>query len=251
MKKIITTLLFFGALVLPLQADMLRLEAGLGSWNSAPAGTIEGTNVSNGFDGIDTLNEKKDSNIYGWVMLKHFIPVISNFRVEYLDMTSNGRASGDLFGLTINGLADTQIDMTQIELIPYYNLLDNTFWITFDLGVAIKFIDLEYRVEPTSFLMQEYYTTESLTLPFAYVRSRVEIPFTDLGLEADLKYLEYDNNVLYDVRAKIDYTFDISPVIQPAIELGYRKQVYETDETKDIILDLDFSGVYAGVMLRF
>jgi len=251
MKKIVTILLFISTFILPIQADMLRVEAGLGAWNAESTGTIEGVNVNNGFDGFDTLDSQRKANVYAWVMLKHFIPVVSNFRVEYLDMTSNGKANGTLFGLPLNNQANTQIDMTQIELIPYYNLLDNTFWITFDVGVAFKFIDLEYRVDPNSPLMQKYYTTESLTLPFAYARSRVEIPTTNIGLEADLKYLEYDSNVVYDVRAKIDYTFDISPVIQPAIEIGYRKQVYETDETKDIVLDLDFSGVYAGVMLRF
>ena len=42
------------------------------------------------------------------------------------------------------------------------------------------------------------------------------------------------------------------PVIQPAIELGYRIQKIDIDESDaDATVDLEFSGVYVGVMLRF
>ena len=54
------------------------------------------------------------------------------------------------------------------------------------------------------------------------------------------------------MRAKVDYTFDFVPVVQPAIEVGYRVQKFDVtsddDKTK---MDMEFSGVYAGLMLRF
>jgi hypothetical protein len=42
------------------------------------------------------------------------------------------------------------------------------------------------------------------------------------------------------------------PVIQPALEIGYRVQKIDIDEDSiDAKLDIDFSGVYAGLMVRF
>jgi hypothetical protein len=40
--------------------------------------------------------------------------------------------------------------------------------------------------------------------------------------------------------------------MQPALEIGYRAQKLDIDESGvDAKLDIDFSGFYAGVMLRF
>lgn len=50
---------------------------------------------------------------------------------------------------------------------------------------------------------------------------------------------------------EIDYTFDITPLIKPAIEIGYRVQKVEVDRLSDLKTDLDFKGIYAGLMLRF
>ena len=62
----------------------------------------------------------------------------------------------------------------------------------------------------------------------------------------------YGDTQLYDFRAKVDYTFDFVPVIQPAIELGYRTQKFKIDEDgEDTKIDFEFSGIYGGVMLRF
>ena len=55
---------------------------------------------------------------------------------------------------------------------------------------------------------------------------------------------------MYDVRAKVDYTFDITPIIQPAIEVGYRVQQITVDDGENQV-DLNYAGVYAGLMLRF
>jgi outer membrane protein len=84
-----------------------------------------------------------------------------------------------------------------------------------------------------------------------YGRARVEIPATGFGIEADAKYITYDGSTVYDVRAKVDYTFDFD-VVQPGIEIGYRAQKFDIksddDKTK---MNMDFVGVYAGLMLRF
>ena len=73
------------------------------------------------------------------------------------------------------------------------------------------------------------------------------------GMASDLKYVEYGSSSVYDARAKIDYTFDMFPIVQPAIEIGYRAHKINIDDSLfgDLKSDLEFSGVYAGAMLRF
>ncbi len=93
--------------------------------------------------------------------------------------------------------------------------------------------------------------TKTIPLPMGYARARVEVPFTGIGIEADAKYIKYSDNLAYDAKAKIDYTFDITPLIKPAIEIGYRVQKVEVDRLSDLKTDLDFKGIYAGLMLRF
>ncbi|MCD6259805.1 MAG: TIGR04219 family outer membrane beta-barrel protein [Helicobacteraceae bacterium] len=248
MKKILTGLACVASFSTFVSADFLRAEMGVGAWSATPKGQILGTTT--GFNGVDTAQEDAQTNVYAWALVKHFVPVVPNLRVEYVDITSEGKATGSLGGVSIPTSTNTQIDMTQVDLIPYYNILDNTFWITLDVGLDIKMVDVSYTVDPVVG-SDGYSSSETLALPLGYVRGRLQVPTSGFGVEADIKYIEYDSNIVYDVRAKVDYTFDISPVIQPAVEVGYRMQKYQTDETKDIALDLDYSGVYAGVALRF
>jgi len=229
-------------------ADFVRTEMGVGTWIGTSSGKIVGEKY--GFEGVDTSVEESETNLYAWAMMKHFVPVVPNLRVEYVDITSTGEATGTLSGVSIPGSTATKLKMKQLDVIPYYNILDNTAWITLDLGIDFKIIDATYTVDGFAG-SNGYKTTETLVIPLGYVRGRMQVPGTNFGAEADVKYIAYDHNTVYDIRAKVDYTFDITPVIQPAIEVGYRMQKYQTDKTSDISLDLDFSGVYAGVMLRF
>ncbi|HEY9203198.1 MAG TPA: TIGR04219 family outer membrane beta-barrel protein, partial [Sulfurimonas sp.] len=142
-------------------------------------------------------------------------------------------------------------DMKQYDIIPYYNILDNTAWITLDLGLDIKIVDASYTAAPSA-PFTGYSDSVTFALPLLYVRTRVEIPATNIGLEADVKYVTTGDSTVYDVRAKVDYTLDFIPVVQPALEVGYRVQKLDIDESGvDAKLDIDFSGIYAGLMLRF
>lgn len=201
-------------------SDIVRVEAGVGVWSQeAEQTTILGT----------TTTGDKESDAYVWAYVKHPTPIVPNLRVEYSTATAAITAG------------DSQ-EFTQIDVIPYYNILDNTAWITLDLGLDIRSISLDDKA-----LGQ----TDDLVLPLGYVRTRVQLPLSGLGAEADVKYISYSDNTLYDARIKLDYTFDITPVVQPGVEIGYRVQKIETDELLGRVYNLEFSGIYAGAMLRF
>jgi len=250
MKKILFTFLCGAVLASNTLADIARVEIGVGAWMQDAKGSASYT--QSGANGIYTSNEEDSTQSYIWALIKHPIPIVPNLRLEYTSVEDSGIATGRFKEFDIGGVSTAMsYDMKQYDIIPYYNILDNTAWITLDLGLDIKVIDISYDVDPLSPFLG-YSGSETVAIPLLYVRTRIEIPTTDIGLEADVKYVTTGDSTVYDVRAKIDYTLDFIPVIQPAIEVGYRIQKLDIDESSiDTVIDLEFSGVYAGIMLRF
>ena len=252
MKKIITIVSFAFLLNTSLMADFLKIEMGAGAWLHTPAG--EKSYTADSITAYDISSEDENINPYVWLLVKQPVPLIPNLRLEYVSVSTEGTATGRFEDFETSGSA-TQLDLTQYDIIPYYNLLDNTFWITLDVGLDIKVIEVNYEadgVDVIKSLTDSYSEANTIALPLLYVRSRIEVPATNIGLEADVKYVSYNSSKVYDIRAKIDYTFDFIPLIQPAVEVGYRMQKYDIDDSDiDGVLNLEFSGLYAGVMLRF
>ena len=249
MRKILSVFACTLCLATIANADLAKFEIGAGVWTQKPSGGV--TYSDNGVYGNDASLEKEVTSGYVWALLKHPIPIIPNVRLEYANIESEGVATGTFKNFTANGGA-TSFKMVQYDVIPYYNILDNTFWITLDLGIDIKFMDLKYTANDVTVTNPALYNDNaSLALPLLYARTRVEIPSTNVGIEADVKYVSYNSNTVYDARLKVDYTLDFVPVIQPAIEVGYRVQHIETDQAQDAQINLDFKGVYAGIVLRF
>ena len=234
------------------QADFLRVEMGGGIWEQTPSGYA--TRTDN--DGVLNLNgtyisdEEQSAEVYAWVLLKHPVPIIPNLRLEYVTLSDKGQTSGSVDGLPIPGSAPTTIDTTQYDVIPYYNLLDNTFWLTLDIGIDAKFVQSDATVGSVG-VFPGYSSSDSSVIPLLYLRTRAQIPATGIGLEADVKAIGDGTNAAYDVRAKIDYTFESVPVIQPGIEIGYRAIKLKVDDGTKTQVDLDYEGVYAGIMARF
>ena len=254
MKKIVSTLVFGALLASTANADFLRVEAGLGAWSQDSSGELSYSKNSL-VGGSDISKENSFTNAYAWMIVKHPIPLVPNLRLEYAQVKNDGLASGTFNDFSATPNTTTTMKIKEYDIIPYYNILDNTFWATLDLGVDIKILDIDYRangVTINSVINQNYNDSKTVAIPLGYARTRVEIPATNIGLEADVKYITYDGSTVYDNRIKADYTFDMFPVVQPAVEVGYRMQKIDvktdSDKTK---IDLKFSGFYAGLMVRF
>nr|WP_321267398.1 TIGR04219 family outer membrane beta-barrel protein [uncultured Sulfurimonas sp.] len=249
MKKILTTLTCASILASSASADFARLEMGLGAWAQNASGKMSYTD--NGANGQYDSDKKNITQPYLWALVKHPVPVLPNLRLEYVSLEDEGKGSGKFKDFDIGGVTtDVKYSMKQYDIIPYYNILDNTAWITLDLGLDLKIVQASIDASSKA-LFTGYTGSSNLVLPLVYVRGRVEIPATNIGFETDVKYLSYNTNTAYDVRAKVDYTFDAFPVVQPAIEIGYRMQKVDFEDSSSLNLDLEFSGVYAGVMFRY
>jgi outer membrane protein len=250
MKKVLYTLTCGAILASSAMADITRVEMGVGAWMQESKGSVSYTD--GGADGSYVSSEKDSTEPYVWALIKHPVPVLPNLRLEYVSLKDSGVASGTFKDFDITSASTTlSYDVKQYDIIPYYNILDNTAWITLDLGLDIKIVDASYNAAPTTGF-SGYSDSVTFALPLLYARARVEIPSTDIALEADIKYITTGDSTVYDARAKVDYTLDFVPVIQPALEVGYRAQKIDIDESGvDAKLDIEFSGFYAGLMLRF
>ncbi|WP_324171901.1 TIGR04219 family outer membrane beta-barrel protein [Sulfurimonas sp.] len=253
MKKILTTLVCAAFLSSSISADIIKVELGVGAWAQASSGELSYADA--GIKATDTSKEDSKTQAYLWVLLKHPVPILPNLRLEYVNLNNNGLATGSFKNFTAPTNSKTTLSVTEFDIIPYYNILDNTAWITLDVGLDLKVADIKYEADAVvvDVVTTDYSDSVAVVIPLLYLRARVEIPKTNIGLESDVKYISYSGNTIYDARAKIDYTFDIKLPIKPAIELGYRVQKIklEDDSAGNAKVDLNFAGVYAGLMLRF
>ncbi len=253
MKKLLTSLCVASALATVASADFLRVEMGAGGWSQTPSGYIDRKDGDGALslNGKYTSAEKESTEFYVWALLKHPVPLLPNLRLEYVSLSDEGPVDGKVGGISIPATGGyAKIDTDQYDIIPYYNILDNTFWITLDLGLDLKYIDAQSDVNEKISHKSIYSGSDSVIVPLLYARGRVQLPITGLGAEADIKYITDGDSTVYDVRAKVDYTFDITPVIQPGIEVGYRIEKIDVVDGEDKA-NLEYKGVYAGVMLRF
>lgn len=250
-KKIAISLVGAAFVSTAAMADMARVEMGAGVWAQKPSGSASYTD--NGANGAYVSDETEESDVYAWMLIKHPIPILPNLRLEYANIKDKGVATGEFEDFDIGAASSVfTSQMKQYDIIPYYNILDNTAWTTIDLGLDIKVIDASYTAAPSG-AFTGYSDSYTVAIPLLYARGRVEIPATNIGIEADVKFIGNGKSNVYDARAKVDYTLSFIPVIQPAIEVGYRVQKIDIDQddAKNSAVDIDYSGVYAGMMLRF
>ena len=255
MSKVLSGLLLAGLLGAGAQADLLRVEAGAGAWQNDLSGSLSSGTPADVIES-DILGYEKETKGYAWLNIKHFVPILPNLRLEYAAVDFSGISTAPSFvykGTTYTANAQTDLTLDQIDVIMYYNLLDNTAWVTLDLGLDVKVIQAEFNaVQSTG--ADAINEKETLPIPMAYGRMRFEIPGVDIGVEGNLKYIGYKSSKVMDYAIKADYTLvDILPV-DVGLEVGYRFQQLEidgSDFSTDTSFDIEIDGVFAGATVKF
>ena len=257
MNKVLSGLFLAGLLGTVAQADIVRVEAGAGMWQNELEGSITSKQLAGtGFDTFNStlLGYDKESKGYAWVNIKHPVPALPNLRLEYaaIDFSGTSTQSFTYRSVTYSASATTSLTMDQFDAIMYYNILDNTAWLTLDLGLDVKVIQSEFNAADS--IGNVIHEKETLPIPMAYTRARVEIPGTDIGLEGDMKYIAYKGSKFMDYRLKVDYVLaDIFPV-DVGLEAGYRYQKLDVDGAEfdvDTSGKLEIDGFFVGAIVKF
>ena len=204
MKKIVALLAMASTFGM---ADMiLGGEVNLGYYGHAPSGNLDykGTTV----DLEDDLKLENESDIFLKAYFEHPIPVLPNIRVAYTAFSHAGQGRIDdtfTFGnqsFTAGTNLDSTLDLKMYDLTMYYELLDN--WISIDTGVNVKYIDGSVSVK-TSALSEA--ADFQVPIPMLYLKTRFDVPTTDLSFQVEGDYVSYSGNTLYEVEAGVRYTF--------------------------------------------
>lgn len=257
MNKLLSIAALSALLATAASADLMRIEGAVGAWQTDPAGTVQYGALPE-FNIVDNAGFTETTNTYAWVYIKHPIPILPNLRLEYADPNFSDSTKLDLsYGdYEFSAGASNALSLKQYDAVLYYNILDNTFWSTIDLGLDIKFIDGNYNISGSTTASGAQSVNEDfdLVVPLAYLRARIQMPVTNIGIEAIARGMSYSGNTVVDAQIKLDYTMDFVPVVQPGLEIGYRHQQITLDGDSlgiDANLDTTFSGLYGGIMVRF
>ena len=170
-----------------------------------------------------------DSGVQIGAYLEHPIPLLPNLRV---DLTTKSSFSGADGAGGVNKVSFKQIDIT-----PYYEILDNL--VDIDIGVAFKV--LEGDVEGTN--EQSF----SEVIPMGYVGAAVSFPGTPLSLAGSVKYIGFDGDSFTDARIKASW--DIAAGVQA--QAGYRYESLDISDRFDMNTDVTFKGPFVGIGFSF
>lgn len=226
-------------------ADALSVAAGVGAWNASPSGSFKKTTDPADIDVKEDLFWDTETQGYAFITFEHFVPIIPNARlmVTSIDQTGSGVANFEYDGQTYSGNVSNDFSLQTLDLLLYYEVLDNI--VSLDLGLNIRNLKVDFSVSADTPPLS---TSDSLdeTVPMLYVLVGGS-PIPGMIISAEMSYLAYSGSSISDITAKIAYTTSFFV----GFEAGYRTQTYEFDDISGDDAKLDFDGVFAGAYLKF
>lgn len=222
------------------QADILGGSVEATYWHAGLSGFAAIGNDK--VDAEDDLNFDNESFFELAASVEHPVPIIPNVRLKYtdLDQTANGNSSSDFENVDA-GAVETNLDLTHIGALFYYEILDN--WVSIDLGLDVRKFDGQLKISDGT---NESLTKIDETLPLGYISAEFAMPFTDMSAGAEISAISYSGNSIHDAKVRLRQGFSLA-----FVELGYRQLGIKLDDVSDLDVDLDFSGVYLSTGLDF
>ncbi len=243
----IKQLLCFAALSIPFtaNADTLSISAGAGIWNTSPTGDFQKKGDPAAVDVKDNLFWSDETQGYFYATLEHPVPIIPNVKImtTKIDQSGSGNTSFRFDGVDYIGNVNNDFSIQTVDLIGYYEILDNV--VSLDIGLNIRSLKVDYTITETT---TNTTTTDSMseTIPMLYALVGAS-PIPDLIISGELSYIAYDGSTISDFTAKVAYTTSFFV----GLEAGYRKQQYTFNDVSSTDADLSFDGVFAGAYLKF
>jgi len=156
-------------------ADTLSISAGAGIWNASPTGNIQKQGDPTAVDVEKDLFWGSESQGYLFATLEHPIPIIPNVKLmaTKIDQSGSGQADFTFDGITYLGDIDNDFSIQTVDLIAYYEILDNV--VSLDIGLNIRSLKVDYTITGTdSNTGLSTTTTDSVneTIPMLYVHHR-------------------------------------------------------------------------------
>ncbi len=246
MKKLLLSVVTLGLLNAVSFADTLGAEVGYAKWSPSLSGTIQ--------DGTDSLDFEDDlgygsseSNSFLWLYVDHPIPLFPNVKLQKTNYSDSARGkisktiTFDGAKFVANAVADSKLTLNQTDIIAYWRILDN--WINFDLGLNIKAIDGNIKIDTTTKHADEDF---KVIVPALYTKVRFDLPFSGFSVEGDMSYIGNGTNEVSDSKFGVVYENEHGL----GGTLGIRTQRFKLDDD-DTLVDINIKGTYAGIFYHF
>lgn len=175
------------------------------------------------------LSGDEDSGYQIGAYLEHPVPMLPNVRI---DVTPKNSFSGTAQGGGVNKVSFEQVDIT-----PYYEILDNV--VDLDVGIAFKVLDGQIE----GAIHQSF----NEVIPMGYLGAALTLPGVPVSFSGSVKYIGYNGDSLTDARIKA--IWDIAAGIQA--QAGYRHESLKIDDRFDMNSDVTFKGPFVGIGFAF
>lgn len=234
----------------------LEVSLSIGSTTRAPSGTLQyqgGTNA----DLKDTLNLGDHIDMVGQLKVKHAIPVIPNFYIQYLPMSFSGEKTGTT-AITYGGQTftagtklQTELKMDALDIGLFYDLpfISTATAGILDVEIGLNVRSLSFSGKLTGTVAGTANTAvekaASIPVPMLYVGLGI-YPIKLISLNAQVKTLSMGGNSITEWGAEMG----IHPIPVLYLALGYSSQTITLD-SDNLKTDIRFSGPYAAIGASF
>ncbi|WDD98324.1 TIGR04219 family outer membrane beta-barrel protein [Thalassomonas actiniarum] len=250
MKKAAIALTLTTLLSASVQADtLLGVYFGGQVWDNEAEGVFGESTTQSDFN----LKDEQQGSFF--VAVEHPLPFLPNVKLAHtsLDTDGNTTLTTDFeFNdqtFTANTSVDAVFDVSYNDYTFYYELFDNDL-LTFDFGLTARDLDGDVKVADTG-NTQSASRSVSEIVPMVYSSAIIGLPFTDWNLFAEGNYLTFDDHTLYDYQVGVSYALTENFALDVNLTAGYRAVKFELDDLDDFYADLEFKGLFAGVIMHF
>ena len=240
MRKLFMILAGSAVLAAPVaQADVLGLGAQVGYWNSELSGDVAANGGS--VDVKDELNLDGESSHQLSLYLEHPVPLLPNVRVAYIniDQTARGQLSSSFDGISAGSDVRSGLELEQLDLTLYYEVLDN--WVNLDVGLTVRDFSGELLVQGNG---QSSRTTADAVVPMGYLAARFDLPFSGVSVGIEGNAIAYSGDSLHDFNVYGQYQLSLLQ-----LRAGYRQMAVDYEDGDDRFdVKIDGPFVSAGVV---
>ena len=230
------------ALAAPLaQADVVGLGASVSYWDAESSG-----NVSSGNSRVDVDNElqlKDDGNANASIYLEHPVPLLPNVRLAYtlVQQSGNGTLTSSFDGLSAGAQVRSDLDLEQLDLTLYYEVLDN--WVNLDLGLTVRDFSGELLVRDKLNVAQLSRTEADTVIPMGYLAARFDLPLTGVAVGAEGNFISFDGDSMRDFNVYGQFSISLLQ-----LRAGYRQIAVDYKDGSDVFdVEVDGPFISAGV----
>lgn len=159
------------------------------SWTFASMMTLRGSL------GANMALDGKTSNyaIHGQFM--HFIPMLPNIRIE---------KSKDTF-------------REDLDAIFFYNILDETFFLSLDLGIGAK-------IKKVSSIKYDE------KMPTVFLGTKIDLPLSNLSLKTRTIATQKDKDVSHKAEIMVEYKVMDNLFVDFVVDVGYRDEYFSNKD---------------------